>query len=350
MLFYAFLCATSIALALFASAVWFGMRKESSGHENLWLGIFSLSFAMRICYPFLRAYGIPLTESLYALEDFMAAAGLLCISRIISSLCLRKNSAAERLLLGVHIGFLVLCGTLPLFVLRLIPGFIPVYGNLIYFFKAADALILLALLFRYCIRGDRKENLLLIAGMSCYASALGMHAFFLGQFEPARFGWFDKWAGYVMILLFSVRMILQNFRVIRENYRLKYHLEEEVDRKTKILKELLEERRMLLSAFAHDMKTPITSINNFTRLVEIDNDDLDEESRHYLDTIRKKTVEMQENLNMIHEFSRHDTPLTVLEPVDLIRLTTEFYEKILRISRLSGFVLNCSCPTRLVSS
>ena len=74
-------------------------------------------------------------------------------------------------------------------------------------------------------------------------------------------------------------MALKNMEILRENRRLNEHLQEEIARKTESLSRLLEERRLLLSAFAHDLKTPVTSIHTFTRLVEMDSAGLDEESR-----------------------------------------------------------------------
>lgn len=130
-----------------------------------------------------------------------------------------------------------------------------------------------------------------------------------------------------MILCFAVRMVLRNMEIIRENQHLNEHLQEEIAHKTESLSKLLEERRMLLSGFAHDLKTPITSITTFTRLVELDNTQLDEESRQYLDIIRRKTKEIQEQLSTINEFTQIDSAPSVFEPLDLCLLLRDFYVK-----------------------
>ena len=82
---------------------------------------------------------------------------------------------------------------------------------------------------------------------------------------------------------------------------------------------------MLLSGFAHDLKTPITSITTFTRLVELDNTHLDQESRQYLDIIRQKTKEIQEQLSTINEFTQIDSAPQAFEPLDLCLLLRDFY-------------------------
>ena len=121
-------------------------------------------------------------------------------------------------------------------------------------------------------------------------------------------------------------MAAVNISVIRENNYLNTHLQEEVAHKTAALTTLLDERRMLLASFAHDLKTPLTSITTFTRLVELDNTGLDDESRLYLDTIRRKTGEMKQQLDMLHEFTSQDVSAVSLESINLCDLIMEFYE------------------------
>lgn len=89
----------------------------------------------------------------------------------------------------------------------------------------------------------------------------------------------------------------------------------------------MEERRFLLSEFAHDLKTPITSILTFTRLVELDNTQLDEESQHYLETIRQKTKEIQEQLRTLNEFTQVDATPSSFKPLDFREMLQDFYER-----------------------
>ena len=167
---------------------------------------------------------------------------------------------------------------------------------------------------------------MLLAGLLVYSLSLIFHSLHLGSFEPAYTGWFEEWGTYILILCFAVRMVLRNMEIIRENRHLNEHLQEEIEHKTESLSKLLEERRLLLSGFAHDLKTPITSITTFTRLVELDNTQLDEESRHYLDIIRRKTKEIQEQLITINEFTQIDSTPPKFEPFDLSLLLQDFYD------------------------
>lgn len=325
MLFYGLLVFTSLALALFAAVIWFGTRKGRASGENFWLGILGLSFSLRLCYPFIHMLGISGGNPAYVLENTMASLGLFCIVRTVSLICLKKGSLPERVLSGITGGFVLISLVFSLLMTKYLPGFVPVYGQILYWYKALIAVAMTVLLLCRFAKRKSGQILLLLTGLLVYSLSLIFHALCLGNFEPAYTGWFEEWGAYILILFFAVRMALRNMEIIRENRRLNEHLQEEIEHKTESLSRLLEERRMLLSGFAHDLKTPITSITTFTRLVELDNTQLDEESRQYLDIIRRKTKEIQEQLNTLNEFTQVDSTPPAFELLDLCLLLRDFY-------------------------
>ena len=325
MLFYGFLVFTSLALALFAAVIWWGTRKRRGFSENFWLGILGLSFALRVCYPFIHTLGIFGGNLAYVLENTAAAFGLFCIARSVSLICLKTDSLPERTLRGITGGFVLIGFIFSLWMVKYLPGFVSLYGEILYWYKALIAVTMSCLLIRQFMKRKSGQILLLLAGLLVYSLSLVFHSVCLGHFEPAYTGWFEEWGAYILILCFAARMALRNMEIIRENRHLNQHLQEEVNRKTESISKLLEERRMLLSGFAHDLKTPITSITTFTRLVELDSTQLDEESRQYLDIIRRKTKEIQKQLNTINEFTQIDSTPPAFEPLDLVPLLQEFY-------------------------
>ena len=325
MLFYGFLVFTSLALALFAAVIWCGTKKGRASSENFWLGLLGLSFSLRICYPFIHMLGISGGNLAYVLENTMASFGLFCIVRTVSLICLRTDSLPERILKGITGGFVLVGLIFSLWMTKYLPGFVPVYGQILYWYKALIAAAMIVLLIHQFTKRKSGQILLLLSGLLVYSWSLIYHAACLGHYEPAYTGWFEEWGTYLLILCFAARMAMKNLEIIRENRHLNEHLQEEIAHKTESLSKLLEERRLLLSGFAHDLKTPITSINTFTRLVELDNTQLDEESRQYLDIIRKKTKEIQEQLSSINEFTQMDSSPPAFEPLDLCMLLREFY-------------------------
>ncbi len=324
-LFYGLLVFTSLALGLFAAVIWWGTKRNRASSENFWLGILGLSFSLRVCYPFIHMLGISWGNAAYILENTTAALGLFCIVRTVSLICLKTDSLPERILNGITGGFVLVGLVFSLWMARYLPGFVPVYGQILYWYKALIAITMTLLLIRQFIKRKSGQILLLLAGLLVYCLSLIFHALCLGHFEPAYTGWFEEWGAYLLILCFAARMALRNTEIIRENRHLNEHLQEEIAHKTESISKLLEERRMLLSGFAHDLKTPITSITTFTRLVELDNTHLDQESRQYLDIIRKKTKEIQEQLSTINEFTQIDSAPPAFEPLDLCLLLRDFY-------------------------
>lgn len=338
-LFYGFLVFTSLALALYAAVIWFGTKKNKTSSENFWLGSLSLSFSLRVCYPFIHMLGLSDGNLPYILEITMSSFGLFCIARSVSLICLKTDSMTERILKGITGGFILTGLVFSTFMIRYLPGFVPLYGQILYWYKVLIALILGLILIQRLAQKNSLQILLLLAGLSVYLLSLLYHAFCLGRYEPAYTGWFEEWGIYILIVCFSARMSLRNMEIIRENRHLNKHLQEEIRHKTESLSKLLEERRMLLSGFAHDLKTPITSISTFTRLVELDNTQLDEESRRYLDIIRQKTREIQQQLSAINELTHMDSNPPSFEALDFCLLLQTFYINIKPDVDVSGISL-----------
>lgn len=324
-LYYGFLVFSSFTLAIFSSVIWLGLKNKTNTKENLWFGILTLSFSLRLCYPFVHIFGLPFNKFFYCLEDFFTALGFLCILQIISTLCFCSHDFCVRIFTGISLGFILITTIYPLFILSHLPGFIPLYGQLIFWYKAILCLFLLFLILRYFIQTFSKQLSFLLIALLFYSISLGAHVICLGTFEPAHFGWFEEWGIYILILFFACRMAYMNIKIIRENNYLNKNLEKEVQQKTSDLSILLEERRSLLSALAHDLKTPITSITTFTRLIEMDNLNLDSESLEYLNIIRKKSEEMKDKLYTLNTFNHLDS-VSSFERINLCELVTTFYK------------------------
>lgn len=325
MLFYGFLVFTSLALTLFSAVIWFGTRKSRPFGENFWLGILGLSFSLRVCYPLIHMFGFSAGNAAYVLENTMTFIGLFCIVRTVSMICLTKDSLPERVLKGISGGFILIALFFSLYMAEYLPGFVPLYGQLLYWYKVLIAAFMIFIIIRQFYKANSGQAIILLSGLLVYFLALVFNAICLGHFEPAYTGWFEEWGAYILVLCFACRMVLRNIKIIRENHHLNKHLQEEVAHKTESLSILLEERKMLLSWFAHDLKTPVTSITTFTRLVELDNTRLDKESREYLDIIRRKTKEIQQQLSTISEFTQIDSIVPAFEPIDLSCLLRDFY-------------------------
>lgn len=324
LLLYGVLCFSSLSIALFSAGMWVGTHRENK--LFLWFGLLTLSFALRVCYPFFHRFGVPLIQPLYALEDSMTLFGLLCVAKITLLLCFRKPPKWTNVLLALSGGFTLLGALVPLAILNWVPAFAPIYGQLIYWYKLIFSMALLALVLMGGAGKAQRQNTWILCGMGIYGVSLIARAVMLGRYEPAYTAWPDEWGAYLLVVCFAVRMVMRNLELVRRNAHLTYHLQEEVRQKTASLTTLLTERRQLLAGFTHDLKTPISSISTFTHLVEEGNVGLDEETQGYLKIIHQKIEDMRQQVEEIQRFTIEEAKPIKWEPLDLTQLVQQFYE------------------------
>ena len=149
---YGLLCFTSLAVALFSLTAWAGLRGRRDP-LYLWFGALCLGYALRVCYPFLRAAGAPLVRPLYALEDFGAFLLLYCAVRMVCRLGGWEDRPWARY--GLLPASLAMCavGVLcPVLLLPELPAFSAAYGLLVSWYQLLTALLLLALALRGAAR------------------------------------------------------------------------------------------------------------------------------------------------------------------------------------------------------
>ncbi|UII56159.1 HAMP domain-containing histidine kinase [Cytobacillus spongiae] len=98
-----------------------------------------------------------------------------------------------------------------------------------------------------------------------------------------------------------------------------------------------EEQVNMIAAIAHDLKTPLTSINGFLELMDTQKEMTDEQKKEYLKLIKKKSQHITELVNEFSSFSKGEMEIHELE-LDTVNLKTLFeniaseYE-----AELSGF-------------
>ncbi len=211
-LFYGFLFFTSLTLSLFCL---FGTR--SSQPALLYFGMLSFSFALRICYPFLRLAGIPLMRPLYALEDVTALAGLYFALQIALLLFLPEKH--RKLHTVIRTLSLTMCGVsliLPLIILPAFPSLVQYYGILISWYKLLVAAFLTGSAFYGCLSGRPHIRIPLAA-----AAANGIFLLYgvitIGDFEPTIGGWPEEYGTFCMVIAFAVLILQKNRDMATEN-------------------------------------------------------------------------------------------------------------------------------------
>lgn len=322
---YGFLCFSSLAIALSNLAFWIlgRSRKDSS---TLWLGILCIAFSLRICYPFLRMAGIPSIRFLYAIEDFMGSIILLSIACLTVKLCnLKKQRIYRHPVFPVCVFFVAFSTIFPLFILPYTPSLINEYGIAVSIFKLVFSFWLVGIcLFGFLLRNT--NQFLMLTGSLLFNLSQIFSVLTINRFEPIYGAWWDEYGAFALVITFAILMVHRNLRLSDENLRLTEHLQEEVNLKTSALTAVVEERRKLLAQLVHDFKAPVTSIRNYTTLIQNQNVELDEETLGYIDALQNRMDALDNRFHLLHRFSNENSSMRNHTKLCLNTLIKEFYD------------------------
>lgn len=335
MLIYGLLFCSSLTLSLFCIVLW--ERRENGGRAvTFYFGMLSLSFALRMCYPFLRLSGVPLVRTLYAVEDAAAAAGIYFSLQIAFLLFLpdgfkRMKQTTRILSLGVC-GLVVVA---PLFILPAFPGLVLWYGPLISWYKAIMSFLLISLTVYSALMGLRHTGIILAA-----AAANGICLFYsvlsIGSYEPFAGAYPEEYGAFCMVIAFAVLMVRRSRDMTAENRKLNLHLQEEVEEKTEHLRNLLAERGQLIAELGHDMKSPLTSLSNMAQIIRLNDIMLDEDTHRRMLHIEEQCDILSERLKSIQEIAAQTSAPVKPEPVLLNTFLSDFYHNCRPIIELYG--------------
>ncbi len=339
MLLYGLLFFSSLTLSLFCIILW--RRKNSAFYSvEFYFGMLSFSFALRICYPFLRLFGIPLVRILYVIEDVSAfliiyfsirIAGLLFLSEI--------NHYAKKIL---HSFFTAVCGGMcciplifPLFVFPLIPGTVLWYGLVISWYKVIMAIILISLTAYGCFTKSLYTKIIfsssIVNGICLLYSVLT-----IGYYEPFIGAYPEEYGTFFMVIAFAVLMVRRSHVLTEENLRLNQNLQEEVNEKTEHLQRLLMERGQLISELGHDMKSPLTSLSNMAQIIRLNNIMLDRDTYKRIIHIEEQCDILSERLKSIQEIASQTSSSIHMEPMILNTFLLDFYHNYRPVIELYG--------------
>lgn len=335
MLIYGMLFFSSLTLSLFCIVLW--RRKENGVKTStFYFGLLSLSFALRICYPFLRLFGVPLVRTLYAIEDAAAISGIYFSVQI--SLLLFLPDGFKRLKKALRVLSLGACGIVvivPLLVLPAIPGLVLWYGQFISWYKAVMAFFLISLTVYGGFMGLHHIKTVLAA-----AAANGIFLFYsvltIGYYEPFAGAYLEEYGAFCMVIAFAVLMMRRNREMAEENEKLNLHLQEEVGEKTEYLRRLLMERGQLIAELGHDMKSPLTSLSNMAQIIRLNDIMLSEDTQRRMVQIEEQCNILSERLKSIQEIAAQASSPVRLEPLLLNTFLSDFYRNCCPIIELNG--------------
>ena len=322
MVVYGFLCFAALALALSNLALWL----FTGDKLNRYMGLLCIFFALRVCYPFLRALGAPSIRPLYALEDF-------CGNAVLLLAILLAGEVSGQVARGYHrkaavpaaAGLCAVTVVFPLFILPQAPIFINSYGLILFVWKLlAGAYLLFLSILGLSTNGILSRYLLCAAGL--YGLTMAASVLTANRFEPIRGAWPEEYGGFALVVGFAALMVHRGVLLAAENRRLTLHLQEEVDRKTRSLETLLAERKELLANLIHDLKNPLTAVRSYADLVRGGGVALDGETTGYLNALSDRVVAVEDRFDLLQGFSRGERGLFHGEPICLNTFLQNFHE------------------------
>lgn len=329
---YGLLCFASLAAALSNLALWVLGR----GRLTRLLGLLCTAYALRMAYPFLRALGVPAIRPLYAVEDLCAAAVLLCAILLAGEL----SGAAQ---LGYHrraavpaaAAMCAACVVFPVFIIPYAPRLINSYGLLLTIWKLLAGIYLILLSARALrMRSPLGRYLLCASGL--YGFLVAASALTANYLEPARGAWPEELGGFALVAGFAALMVRRGMLLISENRRLNANLSKEVERKTRALETLLDERRELLATLVHDLKNPLAAVRSYADLVRGSSIELDEETAACLDALSERVGAVEDRFGLLQGFSRAERAAAGAERLELSAFLRGFYESNRPDVELSG--------------
>ena len=341
LLIYGMLCFFSLTIALSHLIRWL------LGWDKLtrWMGLLCLAFSLRVCYPFLRALGVPIIRPLYALEDVCGSAVLLFAIMLAGELAgVSQRPFHRRVCLPAAAGLCAANIIFPLFVLPLVPSLINPYGILLFLWKLAAGIYLIALA-GHTPSSDRPLGCYLICTGGAYGLSVAASVVLANRFEPIYGAWLEEYGGFALVIGFSAVMIRWEVMLTRENRRLTLHLQEEVDRKTHWMDTLLAERRELLANLLHDLKNPLAALRGYAELVRRGGVELDEITAGYLDALTERAGAVEERFDLLQSFSRGERRASAMDPIWLNTFLRQFYLNNRLDMEITGVDFRLKLPT-----
>ena len=343
---YGLLCFAALSLALSNLAQWLFSRDRFSR----WMGLMSLFFALRVCYPFLRALGAPSVRLLYALEDVCGNLVLLSALLLAGELC---GAAGQRFhsRAAVPIGASFCAATVlfPILILPYVPSLINIYGILLFLWQLAAGAYLLFLAGQELRQNEPLGRFLLcVAGL--FGLSVILSALTVNRFEPIRGAWPEEYGGFALVAGFASLMALRGVQLTRENRRLTDHLQEEVAERTRWMETLLAERRELLANLLHDLKNPLAALRSYAELVRSGGVALDQETAGYLEALLDRANAVEQRFDLIQDFSRSERGVFGPTALCLNDFLRKFYATNRPDMELSGasFLLHLPAETLVV--
>lgn len=288
-----------LVLAAFTLFLW-----HTGGRISRMFGLLCCCYALYVSRYYVFLFAMPAAQWWHLVQDMSMYGLCYCVVRLTVLASGEENGTVWRRIKAV---WLVLPAVLVLLCLLvpLLPAAVFVHGRLtdLYYMVTFGASVYYALRGRAARRWESRYTL---TGCTVFGAGLVVNLLMANRFEPIRFFWQFEWCGLMLVLLFGIMMVSRSRRILQENNALTNHLEEQVQKRTEEVQQLLEERKAFFSDMAHDLKAPVFATQSFIRAIRKSGVGVDTELQGYLDQAEARQQEMARRLQGLSAINELD--------------------------------------------
>ncbi len=178
----------------------------------------------------------------------------------------------------------------------------------------------------------------LYASIESSVNSTGMIAWFQDQAEGPTQDQYEKLKLIVVIVLLvafaiviGMAIIIQSNRLLKKEYAKNKEQQKEIEQKSEELaiqndnlKTLNDEKNSVISYVSHDLMTPLVNIEGLCQLIELEEENLSDDQKHYLETIKKVSKDGRLMIHSMLNISK------IEQDIKSIELTRENIVKLLQ--------------------
>lgn len=190
-----------------------------------------------------------------------------------------------------------------------IPSFRTLYGTIITVYKILQAVCLIFLSFRLCMRTHSSCNWLL-AGSAAYGAFLSISQLLINRYEPLRTLWLEEYGFLILVLFFAFAVLSDIQKIIKENRVYELRMQEEIEKRTAVIGQLMEDYQQNIRYLLHDLKKPVSTAGVYLDMMG--NKEHRQDHQKQMEVLKHKFDELQHQLLTLQTYNQaSNIPLTM---------------------------------------
>ncbi len=299
----------------------------------LYASLLSFSFAIYIFYPIFHMIGTSAIWFMYTLENV----GMIAITIFMLLLCtslLKRNLQIRAISTVLIVCSLIAIASLTIFNFSsLVNNFFQIFSLIV---RLCTALYVIVISTINVIKEDR--YFLIFSAVFVFGTGLIFDIFVSSYYDPYYFLYPGDLATFITILILLVITSIYNHKTSQENKKLQNNLINEVAIRTDKMKKLIAERRDFVSSVAHDLKSPIASLDLFIKKLQTQSL-TDKEKEKIYEVLDDKVRDLNVHVTTMQNFNNLDLIEDKLTKVELNSYLKNIYTQFKPEAEAEGIYL-----------